>query len=159
MTPGRLAGDLASLHGAAMDTGRAWSADEFADLLRSPVCFAVGDARGIALGRAVAGEAELLTIAVRPEHHRAGLGSALLAAFESEAALRGASTAFLEVAEDNAPAIALYRRCGYAEVGRRKGYYATPDGTRRDALLMSRTLVQTSAQSAGNRPESSQKVY
>lgn len=150
---------LAATHAAAMDTGRAWSAAEFADLLRSPGCFAVGDARGIALGRAVTEEAELLTIAVLPEDRRAGLGGALLAAFESAAATRGASTAFLEVAEDNTPAIALYRRRGYAEVGRRKGYYAAPDGTRRDALLMSRTLAQTAAQSVVNRPESGQKVY
>jgi [ribosomal protein S18]-alanine N-acetyltransferase len=150
---------LAAVHAAAMDTGRAWSAAEFADLLRSPGCFAVGDARAIVLGRAVAGEAELLTIAVKPEHRRAGLGGALLDAFEAEAVARDASVAFLEVAADNAPAIALYLRHGYAEAGRRNGYYVAPDGTRRDALLMSRTLSQTAAQTAGNRPESGQKVY
>jgi ribosomal-protein-alanine N-acetyltransferase len=154
--------NLAAVHAAAMgtvNTGRAWSAVEFADLLRTPGCFAIGDARGIALARAVADEAELLTIAVLPENRRAGLGGALMAAFESRAAACGAATAFLEVADDNASAIALYRRCGYADVGRRKGYYAAPDGTRRDALLMSRTLAGPSAQSAGDRPESGQKVY
>jgi ribosomal-protein-alanine N-acetyltransferase len=150
---------LATVHAAAMESTRAWSAAEFAALLRSDLCFALGDARGIALGRAVAGEAELLTIAVRPEHRRAGLGRTLLAAFETDAAGRKASVAFLEVAADNAAAIALYLHQGYVESGRRKGYYAAPDGTRRNALLMSRTLPRPAAQSAGNRPESGQKVY
>ncbi len=69
-----------------------------------------------------------------------GLGRRLLAAFETAARDRGAETAFLEVADGNAAARALYLAGGYAETGRRKGYYRSPEGRRIDALVMARTL-------------------
>ena len=46
----------------------------------------------------------------------------------------------LEVEEGNRPALALYRRRGFREVGRRQGYYARPDGTRAAAITMSRSF-------------------
>ena len=51
----------------------------------------------------------------------------------------GAESLFLEVAADNAPALALYRGLGMVEIGRRKGYYPASAGAgapRRDALTM-----------------------
>ena len=48
--------------------------------------------------------------------------------------------AFLEVAADNAAAQALYARAGFAESGRRRGYYRRPDGSGLDALVMQRAL-------------------
>jgi ribosomal-protein-alanine N-acetyltransferase len=142
-----------------MDRGLAWGEADFAGLLRSPGVFAVGDRRGIALGRVAADEAELLTLAVRPEHRRSGLGRGLLDRFEAEARARGATVAHLEVAAGNAPAISLYRARGYAEVGRRTGYYRAADGSRDDAVLMARTLADKAARTTGEGPESSQKVY
>ena len=124
-----------------MDSGPAWSAADFAGLLSSPGVFALGDERGIALGRVAADEAELLTIAIAPAHRRAGLGRALLAAFGARAAAAGAATAYLEVAADNAGAIALYTAAGYVETGRRRGYYRCPDGRRTDAITMARRLA------------------
>jgi ribosomal-protein-alanine N-acetyltransferase len=124
-----------------MDSGPAWSAADFDGLLSAPGVFALGDDRGIALGRVAADEAELLTIAVLPEHRGAGLGRALLTAFEAQAARAGARIAHLEVAADNHAAHALYIRQGYAETGRRKGYYRQPDGHRTDALTMARALL------------------
>ena len=50
---------------------------------------------------------------------------------------------FLEVAEDNAAARALYATAGFAEAGRRRGYYAAADGGRRDALLLALDLTVT----------------
>ncbi len=47
---------------------------------------------------------------------------------------------WLEVAEDNDPARALYKGCGFQSVGRRAGYYLRGDGTRRDAVVMRRLL-------------------
>jgi ribosomal-protein-alanine N-acetyltransferase len=64
-------------------------------------------------------EAELLNLAVDPDFRRRGVGIALLAALEKAA--RG--TIFLEVAETNAGAIALYRNAGWEEIAIRKGYY------------------------------------
>ncbi|MEZ5684966.1 MAG: GNAT family N-acetyltransferase [Paracoccaceae bacterium] len=133
--------DLARLHAACFTTPRPWSAAEFADFLASRFCFLRRETGGFVLGRVVADEAELLTLAVAPEARRRELGARLVAAFAAEAHARGATTGFLEVAENNAPARALYLATGWRESGRRRGYYQTPDGARIDALLMARALA------------------
>ncbi len=81
----------------------------------------VGDsAAGFCSWRQIAPEeAEILNIAVDPAFRRRGVASALLRAVYIEA--RG--TIFLEVAEPNSPAIALYRKHGWQEAGLRTGYY------------------------------------
>ncbi|MGR3714935.1 MAG: GNAT family N-acetyltransferase [Shimia sp.] len=132
--------DLAHLHAAAFDTARAWSANEIAALLDSPFTFLVQRDDGFALGRAVAGESELLTLAVHPDGRRKGLGRALLAAFEAESRNRDATRAFLEVAEDNGPALALYVASGYHSTARRPDYYRRNDGSQIAASLMEKTL-------------------
>lgn len=99
-----------------------------------------GDARCFALVRVVADEAELLTIATRPDQQRRGLARGCMAAWMAEAAARGAAQAFLEVAEDNAPARALYARLGFAETGRRRGYYGRDGAPAVDAIVMARAL-------------------
>ncbi|RME14900.1 MAG: GNAT family N-acetyltransferase [Alphaproteobacteria bacterium] len=138
MTPAQ----MAALHARAFPRERPWSAAEIAALMDTPGGFAVTGPSGFALGRAIAGEAELLTIAVAPEARRQGRGRALLAAFEAEAARRGAARGFLEVAEDNAAARALYAAAGWQETGRRPGYYALAGGGRVDALLMDKALAR-----------------
>ena len=52
----------------------------------------------------------------------------------------GAESAFLEVAEGNAVALALYRGVGFAETGRRRAYYAHADRAAEDALVLRRDL-------------------
>lgn len=132
--------EMAACHARAFaGQGRAWSEQEFASLLESPHVFAVGNARAFTLGRAVADEAELLTIATDPEYRRQGMGLKALSGFEAAAAARGATRAFLEVSAANVGAIALYRMAGYVETGRRTGYYQTKEG-REDALLMEKVL-------------------
>lgn len=127
---------MARLHGAAFVMPRPWSEAEIADLLASPLCFAVTAPQGFAMGRLVAGEAELLTIAVDPVAQGQGEGTRLLRAFLDELRRRGAETVFLEVAETNAPARALYTGAGFAVTGRRRAYYHGPDGSAVDALVM-----------------------
>ncbi|MCB6179234.1 ribosomal protein S18-alanine N-acetyltransferase [Rhodobacter sp. Har01] len=137
MTPA----DLAALHARAFRTPPPWSETDFATLTADPLAFLLveGDA-GFLLGRAVAGEAELLTVAVAPESRRRGLGRKLVARFLYQARLRGATRAFLEVSAENPAAQALYESAGFVPAGRRKAYYATPEGARVDALVLARDL-------------------
>lgn len=133
---------LAALHATCFTTPRPWSETEFASLLSDPLVFLLTEPQGLLLGRAVAGEAELLTLAVDPAARRQGIGARLVQGFLAAAQARGAETAFLEVAADNAAALALYAGSGFAEAGRRKSYYTRPDGTRIDAVVMLRKLTQ-----------------
>ncbi|MBN8533479.1 MAG: GNAT family N-acetyltransferase [Rhizobiales bacterium] len=98
----------------------------------------VGDVvSGFAISRIVAGEAELLTIVLEPETRGRGLSAELLGAHLLSVRRAGGEKLFLEVAADNAPALALYRKAGFEEIGRRKGYYPARNGVpHRDALTM-----------------------
>ncbi|MEM9426809.1 MAG: GNAT family N-acetyltransferase [Pseudomonadota bacterium] len=156
---------LARLHARAMRVPGPWTETDFDELLATKASFFVHssvdkypgereelrpshvaatkqaqDLAGFALGRIVLDEAELLTLAVDPDHQREGIGRRCLGLFESEAALRGAAKAYLEVAETNQAAIALYHASGWVQNGRRKAYYKSTDA-RIDAILMSKTLV------------------
>lgn len=130
---------LAALHKTSFDAP--WSETDMAELLASPgvqgvVMSEEGEPAGFALIRAMAGEAELLTVCVRPEFRRTGLGAALLESAEAAAAGRQAERIFLEVSAANNAAIGLYERAGYARSGLRRGYYR--DGS--DAVLMDKAL-------------------
>jgi len=127
------AAELADIHAASFVFPRPWSAAEFTTLLDSPFAILVEGNHGFAMGRVVAGEAELLTIAVRPDARRNGEGRDMLRKLLCEAISRGADRMFLEVAADNTPAILLYESLGFARTGRRKGYYSGPNGAT-DAL-------------------------
>jgi len=128
---------LAVLHAGAFPAAEAWGPDAIALMLGLDGGFGLGLAgQGFVLARAVAGEAEVLTLAVAPAARRRGVATALLQAAMRQAAARQAEVMFLEVAESNAAAQALYMAAGFAEVGRRRHYYS--DGT--DALVLSRRL-------------------
>lgn len=133
---------LAALHRRCFRSPPPWSAADFAGFNADPLAFLLveGDAAFL-LGRAVAGEAELLTLAVAPDARRRGLGRGLVARFLYQARLRGADKAFLEVSAENTAAIALYESAGFARSGLRRGYYRTADGAVVDALVMSRGLT------------------
>jgi ribosomal-protein-alanine N-acetyltransferase len=132
--------EMAALHALCFVTPRPWSEAEISDLLSSRFCFAIKAVSGFLLGRVVAGEAELLTIAVDPAARRQGIGTGLMRDFLAEAAKRGADSVFLEVADFNTSAQRLYLASGFTETARRRGYYHAPDGTRSDAVVMARTI-------------------
>lgn len=132
--------DLASLHRACFTSPPPWDAAAFAGMLTSPGVFLETALTGFILGRVIADEAEVLTLAVDPAARRQGTGRDLLARFVALAHDRGAATAFLEVAANNHAAVALYAAAGFVESGRRRGYYRQPDGPRIDALVMSRPV-------------------
>lgn len=131
---------MAEIHGESFTTPRPWSETEIAGMLSSPLCFLLTESDGFLIGRAVAGEAELLTLAVAPAARGRGQGARLVAAFLAAAEVRQAETAFLEVAADNAAALRLYEAAGFTRSGLRRGYYATPEGQPIDAVLMARPL-------------------
>ncbi|HEY7579033.1 MAG TPA: GNAT family N-acetyltransferase [Acetobacteraceae bacterium] len=124
---------LAAIHAAAFPPAEAWGADAISLQLALPGGFGLIDRRGgMLLGRIVTDEAEVLTLAVAPSARRQGVATGLLREARSLVAARGAMAIFLEVAAGNAAALALYRREGFAQVGRRRRYYA--DGS--DAVVM-----------------------
>lgn len=129
---------LADLHATAF--AAPWDAAAFEALLDQAGVFALEDAAGFILLRAVADEAEVLTLAVRPAARRFGLGARLVEQAAAAVAACGATRLFLEVADDNAAALALYARAGFTEAGRRPGYYARSDGSRCDALILALNL-------------------
>ena len=111
-----------------------WSAADFADLKKSG-CDIVASQNGFIVYRAITPEAELITIGVHPDARRGGIAATMIELMVRDLAARGVKRVFLEVAENNHPARALYEKHGFAVVGRRPKYY---DGI--DAILMARDL-------------------
>lgn len=119
---------MAAIHAACF--AKTWSASEIGQFLAAPGCLSLlasmspeQTVQGLLIVRCGGDEAEVLTLAVDPSHHRKGLARALFAA--AIAALReaGAKRLFLEVDEANAPARGLYQSLGAVAVGRRPRYY------------------------------------
>ena len=78
-------------------------------------------------------EGDVITLAVRPDLRRQGVGGALMRTILADARARGVEALTLEVRPGNTAAVALYASFGFKTVGRRKGYY---QDNREDALLM-----------------------
>ena len=138
---------LAPLHASAFEAP--WSAAELATTMAGPSRFAikafcVDVLVGFVVAHAAAGEAEILTLAVEPSRRRGGVGRALVDAAAALAAAAGADAMWLEVAEDNAGARALYAETGFEPVGYRRGYYSRPAGAV-DALVLRRRLNSAAA--------------
>ncbi|CUH65913.1 ribosomal-protein-alanine N-acetyltransferase [Thalassovita gelatinovora] len=133
--------ELARIHRAAFSAQRPWTASEFQSLQQSPHVFLVCSDHAFALGRVIAGEAELLTLATEPVFQGQGQGRSVLEQYHATARTRGAETSFLDVAENNLAALHLYRTAGYDQTAKRPGYYRQPDGSTVAALLLARSLI------------------
>jgi ribosomal-protein-alanine N-acetyltransferase len=125
--------------------GEAWTGPQCAGLLPLPGVWLSlarhgGEIVGFALGRVVAGEAELLLLAVRRESQGRGIGGRLLDRFQEVASRKGAEHLHLEVRDGN-HAVGLYTAGGFREVGRRKNYYQGRDGQLYDALTLAKTAL------------------
>lgn len=119
---------------------RPWTRRDMAELLASPSAGGLfarvnGEEAGLVLWRTTADEAELLTLAVRADRRRLGVGRALVQAVIERVRQRGGRVLFLEVGIDNPPARSLYTQAGFTEVGRRAAYYKRPGGFA-DALVL-----------------------
>ena len=113
---------------------RPWGADEFRGLKQSG-CEIVASENGFIVWRTVIDEAEIITIGVHPDARGSGIAIAMLDIMENEAKKSGAKKIFLEVSAENAPAISLYKKCGFVQNGMRPRYY---DGI--DAILMAKEI-------------------
>ncbi len=120
-----------------------WTAGNFVDSLASRysawICLEQGVMAGYAVMMMVLDEAHLLNISVAAERQRCGLGSELIEFLFATAKRAGAVKMLLEVRPSNVSGQALYRRYGFAEIGRRRGYYPAHGG-REDAIVMERAL-------------------
>lgn len=126
---------------------RPWTDGEIATLVEqtSVVGFAAhepaergGAMIGFVLARRAADEAEILTIAVRPDWQGHGVGRRLMDTVLADAHRERVRSVFLEVDESNAAACALYRRLGFSVVADRPDYYRDPAANAGRALIMRR---------------------
>jgi ribosomal-protein-alanine N-acetyltransferase len=139
---------VAALHARCL--APAWDEHALRSLLAHPGTWALvhphDGPSAFILCRVTDGEAEILAIGVLPERRRQGLARTLLSAALARMETDGAERAFLEVAADNVAACALYARCGFVEVGRRRAYYARPGAQAQDARVLARALAPSPAQ-------------
>ena len=118
-----------------------WSRSNFSESLASGYdAWTARDAAGALAGyyvlMYVVDEAHLLDVAVAAGRQRQGLGRHLLDRIGARAREQGMDSVLLEVRPSNERALAVYRRHGYREIGRRKAYYPAHGGQREDAIVM-----------------------
>jgi [ribosomal protein S18]-alanine N-acetyltransferase len=133
--------DLAACHRTLFTEG--WDQPTFEGLLSHPTSTSLiarhGNPQqtiGFIVGRLAADEAEILTFGVIQDWQRQGVGRRLIEGMARAAKRAEAKRVFLEVAGDNMPAMVLYSRLGFKEVGRRKGYYVRAGQPAVDALVL-----------------------
>jgi len=139
-------GRLARLHAQCFPDDR-WDAQALAELLAmrgasGRLLEEIGQAPplGLILDLVAAEHAEILTLGVAPSARRQGIARMLLDDFFGRARSAGAHTVGLEAAADNLAARRLYEACGFAETGRRTGYYRRAGATV-DAVVFRRALL------------------
>ena len=132
-----------------------WSAATLREGLANPhILFYVAEGESGVLGYAgmyhVLDEGYIANIAVFPAYRRQGVAQALLGALNGYAAGNGMAFLTLEVRASNEPAVALYRKNGFEQKGRRRGFYTLPS---EDALIMTKTYpaARPDDPSAGSR--------
>ncbi len=129
--------NMASIHAACFTIPRPWTADEFTILLESPNVFHIKHECGFAIGQHLdETQTELLSLAIIPYEQGKGHGHDLLNKFIAEVVDKGRKSIFLEVAENNVPALHLYKKVGFKKVGIRPAYYPVPNAPPIDAVLM-----------------------
>jgi [ribosomal protein S18]-alanine N-acetyltransferase len=137
--------DCAELHAALFEP--AWDAPSFAGLLaqQATVAFVArqgtpGENIGFIVGQIAADQAEILSLGVRGDRRRQGVATQLMAALIGAARGRGVRALILDVAAGNMAALALYRRLGFQERGRRRAYYVAASAAPVDAVTFALAL-------------------
>ena len=140
---------ISAIHSQSFAHG--WSDGEIEQLLinRHTNC-AVAEQRKFWSGKRVIGfcivrvideEAEILSVAVDRRSRGNGTGRRLVEDTLRQLAYDGVTSLFLEVDQNNTPAVSLYQRLGFAQVGQREGYYRDATGNRHTAVVMERKLA------------------
>ena len=119
-----------------------WSENSVASELTNPlslwlVALDGETVAGYVGSQSVEGEADMMNVAVHPEHRRRGIARMLINELTDALAKQGVHSLALEVRSSNAPAIALYEQLGFSQVGRRPNYYRNP---KEDALILRKPL-------------------
>ena len=118
---------MSTLHATSFEP--AWPAADMREHIQRDIVLGDGDPlSGFIILRPAGDQAEILTIIADPSQRGRGIGSALLKSAETAAAENDINIIFLEVAEDNNPAITLYRSAGYEPFGKRPAYYRRENG-------------------------------
>lgn len=115
-----------------------WSEKSVASELDNPLSYwLVWEENGQILGyvgsQTVLGETDMMNVAVHPDARRRGIAEALILALVDGLREKESHCLTLEVRASNAPAIGLYEKLGFAQIGRRKNYYHNP---KEDALIL-----------------------
>ncbi len=134
-TPDTVFSELEKLERNTVADG--WSAESFRSEAKKENGWVLyiqenGKPAALLTGYYAAGEGDITNVAVSPEYRRRGFACELIAEFIRQLPA-DAQEIFLEVRESNIPAIELYRKCGFEQVGMRKGFYVNP---RENALVM-----------------------
>ena len=136
--------ELPAVAAIEAETPGGWSAAQLAAELQRPGGWLFGARRGdetigYLCGYTVAGEAEILKLAVAGSCRRQGVATQLMAHALAGLAAQGVERVFLELRAGNQPARQLYEKFGFGLSGVRKGYYCNPS---EDALLMAKTVIR-----------------
>lgn len=131
-------------HAAAIEKScfddRPWTAEQFAeelslDFSRTFIAYYDGEAAGFVNMWLTPPMAIINNIAVLEKFRRKGIGNMLIDAALSECG--ECSSLTLEVRPSNEPAIELYKKRGFSQVGRRRDFYENPT---EDALIMTKFM-------------------
>ncbi len=141
--PNPLAKEMAFIHADCFTKPNRWSEQVFAKHLQAPKIFWTIQPRdvpnpcGFALGYWLDDtRTELLMISVYTYEHSKGYGRDLLNDCIAGIKARGGKSIFLEVAENNAPALHLFKKVGFKRIGLRPAYYKVSNEPSIDAIAM-----------------------
>lgn len=119
-----------------------WSEKSVASELENPLSYWLvaldGDAVAGYIGsQSVLGESDMMNVAVDPKYRRQGIAEGLVTGLVEALRQQGNHCLTLEVRASNGPAIALYEKLDFSQVGRRPNYYRNP---KEDALILKKTF-------------------
>ncbi len=118
-----------------------WNTVNYEELLKQPhtssyIALINKTPQGFLLFSKTADEAEIIMLAVAKQFHRKGIAQSMIKALIKNLRTLDVTDLFLEVAENNKPALRLYNQCGFYQAGLRPRYYKLSDGNKIDGLIM-----------------------